>query len=236
MEESGQLKEAYDSLAVSYDRVRFRTESMRRIGKLECDFIRQSVEPGSRVLEVGCGTGRITSVLLEIAESVTAVDISGEMLNVLQSKLGRRTNLDLIEGDLFRLENLLPFRRYSAVVCLRVLPHLKDGRKALKTLTHFTLPGGQVLFDLWNNHSLLGLGRSLLRRRHRIPVFYQTYDRMLQLIESAELDIKRELPLSIYPSCGRLSFDGLNHRVLSRYAYSTVFDARKWSDENKHCA
>ena len=227
MDETSRIKEAYDSLAVSYDQVRFQKESLRRRDKLERDFIRKSVDPGGHVLEVGCGTGRITSVLLEIAESVTAVDISGEMLNVLQSKFGRRSNLELIEGDLSRLETLLTSRRFSTVVCLRVLPHIEDVGKALKTLTDFALPGEQVLFDLWNNQSLVGLGRKLGRRRHRIPTFHQRYDRMLQVIESAELEIKHELSLWIYPSLGGLSFDGLNHQLLKRYAYSTVFDTRK---------
>jgi len=236
MGDISQTKEAYDRLATSYDAVRYRKESMRRGHKLECDFIRGSIGRGSRVLEVGCGTGRITNVLLETAESVTAVDISGEMLKVSRSKLGRRNNLELIHSDLFQLENRLPLRTFDTVVCMRVLPHIRDVDSALETLTHFMSPGGQVLFDLWNDHSLLGLGRNLLRRRHRIPTYYHRYDQMLQLIQSAGLDIKRELPMWIYPPLGRLSLEGLNHRVLRRWAYSTIFDARKPAIESQLCA
>ncbi len=230
MDEITQIKQAYDRLATSFDSVRYRKESMRRHHQLECDFIRESIEPGSRILEVGCGTGRITSVLLEIAESVTAVDISGEMLDVLRSKVGRRNNLELIESDLFRLEKRLPLRTFDTIVCLHVLPHIRETSGALRTLSHFVSPGDQVIFDLWNDHSVLGLARKLLRRRHQILTFHHPHDQMLDLIQSAELDIRREMPLWRYPRLGRYSFDGLNHSVLRRFASSTVFDARKRAD------
>jgi 2-polyprenyl-3-methyl-5-hydroxy-6-metoxy-1,4-benzoquinol methylase len=233
MEDVGQTKQAYDKLAFSYDAVRYRKESMRRRGQMESDFILNSIRPGSRVLELGCGTGRITTLLLGAAESVTAVDISGEMLKVLRSKLGILSNLELIESDLFQLEDRLSLRTFDTVVCMRMLPHIRDVHSALVALTKFISPGGQMLFDLWNNHSLLGLGRKLLGHRHQIPTFHHPYDLMLQAIHSAELEVEQEYPLWVYPRLGRLSLDGINHRVLRRWAYSILFDARKTANVKK---
>jgi ubiquinone/menaquinone biosynthesis C-methylase UbiE len=225
--EASRMKAAYDRLAGSYDEVRFRKRSRQHVDRLIRDFVCERIKPGRRVLELGCGTGRITSVLLEIAENVTAVDISYEMIRATRSKLGDLKALNLIQSDIFELEEHLPLQAFDAVVSLRLLPHIREIDRALGIITSFAAPGGHLLFDLWNSHSLLGLGRRLLGRKHVIPVFYHTYSEMLQLIESSGLEIECEMPLWIYPRVGRFSFDCINHPIFKRYARSLVFDTRK---------
>ncbi len=46
----------------------------------EPELIHGAVPAGSRILELGCGAGRITHELIELGHSVTAVDNSAEML------------------------------------------------------------------------------------------------------------------------------------------------------------
>ena len=46
----------------------------------EIEFLAQYLKPGMTVLELGCGTGRLTGRLLSFGCAVTAVDNSGEML------------------------------------------------------------------------------------------------------------------------------------------------------------
>ena len=45
-----------------------------------------------RVLEVGCGTGRLTVPLLPAVSDLTAVDVSEDMLGVLRRRLGEQTS------------------------------------------------------------------------------------------------------------------------------------------------
>ena len=56
-------------------------ELYRRLPYLgEIDLLKSLLRPGMSVLELGCGTGRLTSVLLSLGAIVTAVDNSREML------------------------------------------------------------------------------------------------------------------------------------------------------------
>lgn len=75
---------------------------------------------GKKVLDAGAGTGRLSVKLTNVGADVTALDISPEMLAVLQSK---NSNIKTIEGD---LENM-PFENeeFDMVFSSLTLVHLK---------------------------------------------------------------------------------------------------------------
>lgn len=51
------------------------------------------------LLEIGCGTGRMTRHLSAAFKKITAVDISGEMISQARSRLAGCKNVDLYETD-----------------------------------------------------------------------------------------------------------------------------------------
>jgi len=57
--------------------------SLPYLGEIDC--VRPLLYPGSSVLELGCGTGRLTRFLLDLGLRVTAVDNSPEMLLAVPS-------------------------------------------------------------------------------------------------------------------------------------------------------
>ena len=73
------------------------------------------------VLDLGCGTGRLTGNLLERGASVIGVDVSREMLNILKKKFPQ------VETVLADVENL-PFEdnRFDLVMANFLIVHLKD--------------------------------------------------------------------------------------------------------------
>ncbi len=82
----GQDVAAYDSGRPGYpDRVYELLETRCGLG------------PGSRVVEIGPGTGQATGRLLDAGSSVTAVELSNEMALELRAKLGHR-DLEIIVG------------------------------------------------------------------------------------------------------------------------------------------
>lgn len=56
-----------------------------------------SLEPHSRILDLGCGTGRSTAYFHEKGFSVVGVDFSGEMLRIAREKY---PNIDFREEDM----------------------------------------------------------------------------------------------------------------------------------------
>jgi ubiquinone/menaquinone biosynthesis C-methylase UbiE len=96
----------------------------------------------SHVLELACGTGIWTQKLLRIADHITAVDASPEMLAMSRDKL-EADNVEYIEADLF---NWKPDRQYDMVFFAFWLSHVPPDRlEAFLRMTHDALrPGGRL--------------------------------------------------------------------------------------------
>ena len=62
------------------------------------------LSPSDRVLEIGPGTGILTTQLLTIAQAVTAVEIDRDLCRKLVQKFGNRDNFLLLEGDILSLD------------------------------------------------------------------------------------------------------------------------------------
>ena len=64
-------------------------------------YVRQIERYGEPVLELACGSGRLTIPLTEKGFNVKGLDISDEMMNLAKEKAQRRNiELDLVKGDM----------------------------------------------------------------------------------------------------------------------------------------
>lgn len=107
---------------------------------------------GDSVLELGCGTGRITLPLVDAGLSVVGVDRSAPMLSVLASKAGaaRIETPRLIVADMARL----PLAgRFSAILipysAFCYLVDDDDRDRTLQAVMRLLAPGGVLLMDLF---------------------------------------------------------------------------------------
>lgn len=104
---------------------------------------------GERVLEVGCGAGRFTEVLLDFGAEVWAVDAS-TAVDACLANIGENARLALVQADLFAL----PFRSgdFDRVFCYGVLQHTPDPRAAFLALVDKVKPGGLLAVDVYRKH------------------------------------------------------------------------------------
>jgi SAM-dependent methyltransferase len=90
-----------------------------------------------RVLDMATGTGRAALALAKRGAIVTGVDASREMLTVARSRAADAgLAIEFVEGDAHALA--FADREFHAVVCLRMLMHVPDWRKALSELCRVT--------------------------------------------------------------------------------------------------
>jgi len=109
---------------------------------------------GRRVLEYGCGTGRITVALARAGIQVTGVDRSRAMLDRLSARLGRegrevQARVATIHGD---MRDVVVGERFSVVlVADGTFQHLydrEDVRTFLARVREHLAPGGQLRLDV----------------------------------------------------------------------------------------
>lgn len=95
---------------------------------------------GRRVLDVGCGTGRLSVALAERAGAkVWGVDASPEMLAVARAKAPRGAAFKEARAE------SLPFKDgWFERAVLRLVVHLVDRERALPELARVVVPGGRA--------------------------------------------------------------------------------------------
>ncbi len=103
--DSRSLIEYYDRRAAEYDRIYERDDPERQKELAGLKVQLEAIVRGRDVLEIACGTGYWTEIMSKAAKSITAVDASGEVLQVARRReFGCRVSL--IRGDVYSL----PFR------------------------------------------------------------------------------------------------------------------------------
>jgi ubiquinone/menaquinone biosynthesis C-methylase UbiE len=101
---------------------------------------------GARVLEVGCGSGRISIGMAESGAEITLLDYSSEALLTARTQLAHRAvNAELVCGSMFQL----PFQdgRYDLVWNAGVLEHYgeRDQKTALSEMLRVCAVGGSII-------------------------------------------------------------------------------------------
>jgi SAM-dependent methyltransferase len=99
---------------------------------------------GRRVLDMATGTGRAALALAQRGAIVTGVDASREMLSVARTRAADAgLSIEFREGDAHALA--FPDHAFDASVCLRMLMHVPDWRRALSELCRVT--AHRLVFD-----------------------------------------------------------------------------------------
>ncbi len=125
--------------------------SKSRHGQLEylttMRYIHQLVPAGSKVLEVGAGTGRYSIALAKEGYDVTAVEFVPHNLDVLKRNAIGLKNLFSLQGDATDLSALAD-NCFDAVFLLGPMYHLyekADQHKALDEAIRVAKPGGVIM-------------------------------------------------------------------------------------------
>jgi SAM-dependent methyltransferase len=114
------------------------------------------VKPADRVVEIGCGVGRLTRVLSERAASVKALDVSAEMLQQAGEHNGHLDNVEWVHGDGLSLTGI-PDGEADLVVSHVVFQHIPDPQITLgyvREMGRVLKPGGVAGFQVSNDSTV----------------------------------------------------------------------------------
>jgi len=112
------------------------------------------VSEGKHILDVACGTGVLfDDYLSRKVASVTAIDISAEMVKLAKAK---SSQVNVICGD---VETVDFGRNFDAIVVYNAFPHFPNGENLIRTLSRLLRPGGTLTIA----H---GMSRAAIDRHH----------------------------------------------------------------------
>jgi demethylmenaquinone methyltransferase/2-methoxy-6-polyprenyl-1,4-benzoquinol methylase len=123
--------------------------TLGRVTPLRAALVRAAApEPGADVLEIGCGTGAVTALLVEHGARVTAIDQNPEMLEQARQRLGGSSpgRVDLVERTAAEIDGL-PERAFDAVVASLSLSEMWPDERCfvLRAARERLRPGGRLV-------------------------------------------------------------------------------------------
>lgn len=123
------------------------------------DFFLERVEPGERVLDVGCGKGELAYDLAERGgANVTGIDLNAWSLGFARDRF-RSPRLEFVEADALEWT---PHGSYDVVVLSNVLEHIEDRVEFLRRLRELARPSRFLIrVPVLERDWLVGLRRDL---------------------------------------------------------------------------
>lgn len=118
-------------------------------------YVEEAHRAGGPVLELGCGTGRLTIPIAEAGVDITGIDASADKLDAVRHKVRRLDersgSVNLAQAEMFDFGGkvdtkfslaIIPF---SGFLCLLTTD---DQVRALHNIFRHLLPGGRLVFDI----------------------------------------------------------------------------------------
>lgn len=119
-----------------------------------CDFANLAVAlalpPGSRILDVGCGSGWLCEYFARFGYHVTGIDISADLIEMARERLAKVPfGADHERGLSFRflvhdIEHASLNETFDAIICYDALHHFEDEHAVLRHMHAMLNHGGQL--------------------------------------------------------------------------------------------
>lgn len=125
---------------------------------------------GRNILECACGTGKLTTVLAQQAESVRSFDISPQSVKITRQRIEKK-HLKNVKVEVASMEDL-PYQdeSFDIVVGLFILHHLADLEQGIRQISRVLAPGGKAVFyETSGSNPILIFWRKYLTGRWGIP-------------------------------------------------------------------
>ena len=150
----------HDRQSTKYDKDVSNEENPVRTGYENLlNFMANKVNSHSRVLELGCGTGNLTSKLKEMKE-ISGVDISDEMIKIARTKT-KETNVHYCRDDILSFLDHNE-KKYDYIISSYTLHHLTESEKTILFEQSFSVLDekgvalfGDLMFENNNEKRLL---------------------------------------------------------------------------------
>ena len=143
--------EQYSSLARVYDSLNFGCDYVSLAEYINKEIRQNEGVKTSLVLDLACGTGKLTLLLREKGYDMTGVDLSEDMLCVAREECYERGIGDI----LWLCQDMTAFELYGTVdacVCsldsINYLTKLADVKKCFSLVYNYLVPDGIFVFDI----------------------------------------------------------------------------------------
>jgi len=142
---------------------------------------------GERILDLGCGTGQLTSAVAESGATVVGLDISQEMLAQARANYPA---LEFIQGD---ASNFTLPEPVDAILSNAALHWVRNAEGVAASVARALKPGGRFVAELGghgNIQSVVDALRAVLGPGVKFPWYFPTIGEYATILERHELEVR----------------------------------------------
>jgi 2-polyprenyl-3-methyl-5-hydroxy-6-metoxy-1,4-benzoquinol methylase len=186
------------------------------------------LSPRGRILDAGCGNGRITGLLRKYSQSeseILGIDYSSH--EIAKSNFGSLTNTQFMYADL--MEDLSSLGTFDLIYCQEVLHHTEDPRYSFHNLVKLLKPGGEIAIYVYKKKSeLREFSDDFVRQAIQDLSFEETREVISQITDFAR-SISQIQGVFKFPEIPILGIKS-SEQTIHRFIYNNVFK-NFWNDE-----
>lgn len=175
---------------------------------------------GKRIIELGAGIGNFTEMFLD-KEIIITVDNHEPCIEYMKKRFSNHNNIIPLKFDISD-EKILDLRGYKAdtIICINVLEHVRDDRKAIFNMFNLLDNGGKLAL-------LVPAFQSLYGSIDRIVGHYRRYGKieLKRKLTGAGFDIKDIFYMNSIAVIGWFLNNRLFHRKKESPSQVMIFDS-----------
>jgi ubiquinone/menaquinone biosynthesis C-methylase UbiE len=154
-----QIKKFFDEFSSHYDECAFFSSiGTSYLSEIETSFVLSScpIVKNARVLDIGIGTGRCSSLLANKGAEIHGIDISGKMIEKAKLRLGK----SLIDFQIKNVQEGIPHpaNSFDIILCIRALKYMPRWRFVIKEINRTLKSNGLLILEISNRLSIASLG------------------------------------------------------------------------------
>lgn len=131
------------------ERWQWNDPALRNLSDVVLGLLHEVCAPGARILDLGCGSGRLSADMAAAGFRVDGIDVEERAVAIGQRILARRgLDAHLYVGDVHDPNHPVAIGGYDAVVCTEVLEHVGPWRELIARGGELLRPGGIMLVSV----------------------------------------------------------------------------------------
>ncbi len=124
--------------------------SYKELFEKEKLFLRKTIKANSRVLDIGCGDGRIISEFKDIPSEIVGIDSDDKAIEDAQKVFSKEDKIKIMKGNAFKL----PFENesFDYVLLMMTLVNFSENKlKALSEMKRVLTKSGSIIISVYSD-------------------------------------------------------------------------------------
>ena len=145
--------------------------------RLVIDEFLDSLKGKKKIIDIGCGFGRLAQVYERKASEITLVDPSMKLLEIAKKKYSKSKKISYVKSNLELLPKKVKNNYYDLAFCIRVLHHVDNIEEAINSIDKVLDKKGYLVLEFANKLHGKAVFSNFLKGNFTFPLDIDPVDR-----------------------------------------------------------